>query len=154
MGRGPGERLLINYLMIRYKVYQSKREGTTNGKYYARAVATETYSLDKLAEHMASHNTPYSKGIVRGVLTDMVSCIKELVLDGKQVKIDDLAIFKLSIVSAPALTQAKWTPATNIRGYKLNARATGELRPSEFKSQIQLKELDAYAVEASDTTEP
>ena len=46
------------------------------GKYYARPVVTETIGIDKLAEHMASHNTPFSKGAIKGLLTDMVSCVK------------------------------------------------------------------------------
>ena len=67
------------------------------GKYYAFPVIEETIELDGLAEHMANHNTPYSKGAIKGVLTDMVNCIKELLLEGKNVKIADLAIFSLGI---------------------------------------------------------
>lgn len=133
--------------MIHYKIYQSKRTDSTNGKFYARAVATETYDLDQLAEHMASHNTPFSKGAIKGVLVDMVKCIKELVLDGKQVKVDDLALFKVAIRSTPASTASDWTVATNVGSLKLNARATGDLRPSEFKSEAKLKEMDAYEVQ-------
>lgn len=48
---------------------------------------------------MSNHNTPYSSGVIKGVLADMVSCTKELILDGKNVKLDDLAIFSVGIVS-------------------------------------------------------
>ena len=61
------------------------------GKWFARAVSDETFDLAKLAEHMSKHNSPYSSGVIKGVLTDMVDCIKELLLDGKNVKLDDLA---------------------------------------------------------------
>ena len=44
---------------------------------------------------MSNHNTPYSSGVIKGVLADMVSCTKELILDGKNVKLDDLAIFSV-----------------------------------------------------------
>ncbi len=40
---------------------------------------------------MSNHNTPYSSGVIKGVLADMVSCTKELILDGKNVKLDELA---------------------------------------------------------------
>ena len=53
----------------------------------------ETIDLDALSGHMANHNTPYSKGAIKGMLTDMVGCIKELLLEGKNVKIADLTIF-------------------------------------------------------------
>ena len=46
---------------------------------------------------MSDHNSPYSAGMIKGVLTDMVVCIKELLLDGKSVKIDDLAIFSVGL---------------------------------------------------------
>ena len=80
--------------MIRYKKYQNQTKSTPlSGKWLARAVADETLDTRALAEHMAKHNTPYSQGAIHGVLKDMTSCIKELLLDGKNVKLDDLAIF-------------------------------------------------------------
>lgn len=68
-----------------------------DGKYFGRTVVNETYDLDKLAEHMSNHNTPLSKGAIYRVLTDMVSCIREIVLDGNAVKIPNLAIFLAGI---------------------------------------------------------
>ena len=44
------------------------------GKYFAYPVIEETVNLDGLAEHMSNHNTPYSKGAIKGMLTDMVGC--------------------------------------------------------------------------------
>ena len=80
--------------MIRYKKYQVTGENSPlKGFWYARPVIEETFDIEKLAKHMSNHNTPYSSGVIKGVLTDMVSCTKELILDGKNVKMDDLAIF-------------------------------------------------------------
>ena len=91
--------------MIRYKIYQNQqKKGVNAGKWFARAVSDETFDLAKLAEHMSKHNSPYSSGVIKGVLTDMVDCIKELLLDGKSVKIDDLAIFGVGIRSKAAET--------------------------------------------------
>ena len=91
--------------MIRYKIYQNQqKKGLNAGKWFARAVSDETFDLAKLAEHMSKHNSPYSSGVIKGVLTDMVDCIKELLLDGKSVKIDDLAIFGVGIRSKAAGT--------------------------------------------------
>ena len=67
--------------MIRYKIYQNQqKKGVNAGKWFARAVSDETFDLAKLAEHMSKHNSPYSSGVIKGVLTDMVDCIKELLL--------------------------------------------------------------------------
>ena len=67
--------------------------------WFARAMVTQTIDLEQLAEHMANHNTPYSKGAILGVLTDMVNCIRELVLDGNAVKIPNLAIFSAGLTT-------------------------------------------------------
>ena len=67
------------------------------GKYYPRVEYKETITLNKLAKHMHQHNTVYSKGVIIGVLSDMVSCIKELCLEGNVVKIDDLGLFKATV---------------------------------------------------------
>ena len=69
------------------------------GKYYARVEPKETLNLKSLARHMHQHNTAFSTGLIIGVLTDMVSCIKELALDGNVIKIDDLGLFKASVES-------------------------------------------------------
>lgn len=65
--------------MIRYKKYQNKNEKnvTTFNKWYARAVCEETVDIAALAEHMSTHNTPFSTGAIHGMLKDMVNCIKE-----------------------------------------------------------------------------
>ncbi len=59
------------------------------GCYFAMPVIEETLDIDALADHMSHHNSSYSKGVIKGLLTDMVGCIKEMLLEGKNVKIDD-----------------------------------------------------------------
>ena len=115
------------------------------GLWYARPVIEETYDTERLAKHMANHNTPYSAGVVKGVLTDMISCIKELILDGKNVKLDDLAIFSVGIVSRKgAASAADFTLADNVKGLKLRARATGELSNAQINLEGQMKEAAFY----------
>ncbi len=65
--------------MILYtlKKYVNEKLSAANGKFFAYPVITQTYGLDELAEHMESHNTPFSKGAIKGMLTDMVSCVRE-----------------------------------------------------------------------------
>ena len=134
--------------MIRYKKYQNQTKSTPlSGKWLARAVADETLDTRALAEHMAKHNTPYSQGAIHGVLKDMTSCIKELLLDGKNVKLDDLAIFFVGIVSKKgAQSAADFSLANNVKGLKLRARATGELSNAQINLDGQLKESSLYTV--------
>ena len=121
------------------------------GLWYARPVIEETYDTERLAKHMANHNTPYSAGVVKGVLTDMISCIKELILDGKNVKLDDLAIFGVGIRGKPADTSKDWSVTTNVVGLRLKCRATGTLAINQLKLEAQLKELSPYDIEGGNT---
>ena len=131
--------------MIRYKIYQNQqKKGLNAGKWFARTVSDETFDLTKLAEHMSKHNSPYSGGVIKGVLTDMVDCIKELLLDGKSVKIDDLAIFGVGIRSKAALTLEDFSLEKNITGMRLKARATGNLSTNNLKLDSQLKQQAEY----------
>ena len=140
--------------MIRYKKYQNQTKSTPlSGKWLARAVADETLDTRALAEHMAKHNTPYSQGAIHGVLKDMTSCIKELLLDGKNVKLDDLAIFSVGIVSKKgAASAAEFSLADNVKGLKLRARATGELSNAQINLEGQLKETSQYNVNDSSSS--
>ena len=113
----------INYVL--YKNNNSENNGY--GKYYARAAHEEMVDLDELAGHMSGHNSVFSKGTIKGLLTDMVGCIKELVLDGKKVKLDDLAIFSAGIVSEGADSAEAFSVTENVKGIRLRCRATGSL---------------------------
>jgi hypothetical protein len=120
------------------------RKSPAFGKWFAFPVIEETIDLDALAEHMSNHNTPYSKGAIKGMLTDMVSCIKELLLEGKNVKIADLAIFSLGIKNnGGAVSEDVFTVSKHIKGVKLRARATGELIAKSLNLEATLKKASA-----------
>ena len=131
--------------MILYVLKKNKNsKSAAFGKWFAYPVIEETVTLDGLAEHMSSHNTPYSKGAIMGMLTDMVSCIKELLLEGKNVKIADLAIFSLGIKNnGGAVSEDVFTVSKNIKGVKLRARATGELIAKSLNLEATLKKASA-----------
>ncbi len=131
--------------MILYVLKQNKnRKSPAFGKWFAFPVIEETIDLDALAEHMSNHNTPYSKGAIKGMLTDMVSCIKELLLEGKNVKIADLAIFSLGIKNnGGAVSEDVFTVSKNIKSVKLRARATGELIAKSLNLEATLKKASA-----------
>ena len=132
--------------MVRYVLKQNKNEDSkVYGKWFAYPVIEETLNLDDLAEHMSNHNSPYSKGVIKGLLTDMISCIKELLLEGKNVKIDDLAIFSLGIKNAKggATSEDEFNVSKNIDGVKLRARATGILVAKALNLEATLKKATA-----------
>lgn len=130
-------------------------ESKVFGKWFAYPVIEETVDLDGLAEHMANHNTPFSKGAIKGMLTDMVSYTKELLLAGKNVKIADLAIFSLGIKNSKgADAKEDFTVAKNIQGVKLRARGTGELITKNLNLVATLKKANATTkIEDEESTE-
>ena len=139
--------------MVRFILQQIKITGNKCfGKWFAKNVVEETIDLDALSEHMSNHNSPYSKGVIKGLLTDMIGCIKELLLEGKNVKIDDLAIFSLGIKNkAMADKEEDFSVAKNISGVKLKARATGELMSKSLNLEATLKK--ATIINGNPTTE-
>ena len=135
--------------MIQVVLKQNKNKKMPNayGLYYAYPVVNETYDLDKLAEHMSSHNTPFSKGAIKGMLTDAVNCIRELNLQGIAVKINDLAIFSLGIKNKMgAKSIGEWSAAKNIAGVKSRARATGNLISASLNLDATIKRVDKGVV--------
>ena len=136
--------------MIRIVLYQNTNQKIAEacGKWFPRVVSDETIGLEELAAHMASHNTPYSKGAILGMLTDAAACTKELLLLGKNVKFADIAIFSLGLkVKGGAPTKEDFNMAKYILGLKLRARATGELKTENLDTSIKLINLAAPATE-------
>ena len=120
--------------MLKLDFYRDKRQGNVNyGKYYARAKNAQPIGLDKLAEHMSAHNCNFSLGTILGVLTDMVRCIKEMLIEGQPVKLPDLAIFYAKVESSAANTVQDFDLSKNIKAVKLLATGTGEMTRAEMK---------------------
>lgn len=140
--------------MIKYVLTRGITPKGLHGKtmpLYARAIVTENVDLTGLSKHMANHNSPYSAGVIKGVLTDMVSCIKELILEGKSVKIDDLAIFTAGIVNKRlpegerVTDEADYSVSKFVEGIKLRARGTGAFMRTTLSLDASLERAKAYS---------
>lgn len=118
---------------MRYTIHQSKVNNGTKGKFYLRPVYDETVGLDELAEHMASHNSPFSKGQLLAILTDIVGCIKELCLESKSVRIDGLGIFEARVRSKGAKARPEFSIAENVLNLVVCCRGMDEFRSSRLE---------------------
>ena len=137
--------------MIKYVLKQNKKS-LAFGKWYAFPVVEETMDLAELAKHMEEHNTGFTEAMCLGMMIAMVKCIKEQLLAGKNVKIDNLAIFSVGIRNKEgAKTEAEFTAANNIAGVKLRARATGTLSNANLNSSASVKK--ASVVSSASTSE-
>lgn len=139
--------------MIKYVLKQNKnKKSLAFGKWYAFPVVEETVDQAKLAKHMEEHNTGFTEAMCLGMMTAMVKCIKEMLLAGKNVKIDNLAIFSVGIRNkVGAKSEADFTAANNIAGVKLRARATGTLSNTNLNTSANVKK--ASVIGSASTSE-
>lgn len=142
---------------MRFKTFQSKANNGTKGKYYLRPIYDETVDLNGLAAHMASHNTPFTKGQLVAVLTDIVGCIKELCLDSKSVKIAGLGIFQARIRTKGAKTLKEFNLRENMLNLFIGCRGVDDFRSYRLEAMMRLNRsevLDAKPVPKENTENP
>ena len=63
------------------------------GKWYAQIKNLETLNTRKLANHISEHGSIYTPDVVYGVLEKFRSCLVEMLLESKKVKIEGLGTF-------------------------------------------------------------
>ena len=134
------------------------------GKYYARVSYKQTMGVQDMAHHMAEHNTMFSEGSITGILIDFVKCVREMVLMGNTVKIDNLAIFKATVeangletiydaehdkvasATVGQLAEGQKTGAA-VKVIKLLAQSTGDFTRDELKKDAKLAWTDKTKAE-------
>ena len=104
---------------IIYDIYRNVKSGSVSeGRYFGRVLQTETLNTAKLARHIAEHGSPYTQDVVEGVLRKAESCILELILDSKKIKIDGLGTFYITGENQKhgTISIAKFNPKTSFKG--------------------------------------
>ena len=131
--------------MLRYKKYQDNRRNSVyRGEWYGRAIH-ELVEFDEFVKHMANHHCVFSEATIKGVLIEMETCLRELLLDGKAVRIDDLGIFRIGMKTSPAETLADFT-VNNIEGVRLNLYLGKRFRAADLYEEAKFAEAGNYAV--------
>ena len=145
------------------ELYLSKVSETSQselaGKIYARVDYKQELSVQDMAKHMAEHNTAFSEGLIVGVLTDFVKCVREMVLNGNTVKVGNLAIFKATVesnglevlydaqsdkVASATIGTLKEGDKTGaaVKTIKLLAQSTGDFTREELKKDVKFSWTD------------
>ena len=90
--------------MIDFSVYMMRNplHPELPEKAYAKNQVSEIWSLEKFAKHIADHNGVYSRGTVKGVLSDSCECLVEQLLNGNKVELGELGTFGISLSCAGA----------------------------------------------------
>jgi predicted histone-like DNA-binding protein len=84
---------------ILYEVYQNDikdSESVMYGKWYARLKSIETLSMSKLADHISEHGSVFTSDVVEGVMKKFKTCLLEMLLESKKVKVNGLGTFYLT----------------------------------------------------------
>ena len=103
----------IFYLLKQNNIKNSK----IYGKWFAHGKTIETLNTRKMANHIAEHGSIYTPDVVFGVLEKFRSCLLEMLLNSKRVKIDGLGIFFTTIENEKggALKKEDFSPAKNLK---------------------------------------
>ena len=135
------------------KVMRTPQSGENAGKklWYATAVSDREMNFEDFVTHISEHNSPYSRGTIHGVLMDTLDCLKELILDGKSVRLSDLGLFSIGMTSRGEETREKVT-AASVQGVHLIVRNTKNWSNAELKKLTKIVAYDEYV--ASEGAEP
>ena len=87
-------------------------------KAFAVAQYAELMPIEKFAKHIATHGCVYSRADISAILYLAVDCMRELLLEGKKIRMGDLGDFSVSVSSRGAADAQSFT-AQNITDLKV-----------------------------------
>ena len=134
---------------ILYEVKQNQNSHNASfGKWFAKVKSLETLNTRKLAQHISEHGSIYTPDVVYGVLEKFRSCLLEMLLNSKKVKIEGLGTFYCTIENTKrgALKKEDYNVQKHING--LHVRFLPEQTTEENISSRQfLKKADFINVD-------
>ena len=119
-------------------------------KAYARVQINEVISTKKFVGHISDHNGVFSKGTVKGVTTDLVNCLREMLVAGNKVEIEGLGTFGISLTSEGAESLEKFTSA-NIKAVNVVYTPSEDLQnliQDATFTQVSSRRVQAAALKA------
>ena len=102
---------MINYSTFMWK---SPLDDKAPEMAYAKNQVTKVMGFDEFVKHISDHNGVFTRGTVKGVVSDTCSCLVEQLLNGYKVQFGELGIFSISISCDPAPSLKEFT-ADNIK---------------------------------------
>ena len=133
------------------RINQAKKEGkepekadldlvkTEKQNAFAISQYTDIMTIEKFAKHITSHGSVYSRADISAILYMAVDCMREMLLEGKKIRLGDLGDFSLLLGSKGAESADKFT-AQNITQVKV------QWEPGkEFKNLLDDAEFNLVA---------
>ena len=137
--------------MITYQLQKNNNQySSAYGKWYARAVHQKV-TFAEFINHMANHHCVFSEATIRGVLIEMETCLRELLLEGKAVYFDELGIFSLGIenVHRGCNNAYDFNVGKNIQAVHMNLYLGRRFRAKQLLEDAVFSESKVYDVDSS-----
>ena len=142
---------LLEINQAKSRINQAKQEGknpdqkdldlvkTEKQNAFAISQYTDVMTIEKFAKHITSHGSVYSRADISAILYMAVDCMREMLLEGKKIRLGDLGDFSILLGSKGAETADKFT-AQNITQVKV------QWEPGkEFKNLLDDAEFNLVA---------
>ena len=144
---------------IFYELRQNKNEKSKIfGKWFAHSKSVETMNTRKLAQHISEHGSIYTPDVVFGVLEKFRSCLVEMLLESKRVKIDGLGTFFTTIENTEGGASKKddFSVGKNLKALHIRFMPEGEqelnISSREFIKKAEFVNVDSLKPEKTDET--
>lgn len=128
---------------------------TGGTKAYGSAQIHFKIDFDDFCKHIADHNSPFSKGTIKGILTDAVACLREQLLAGNSVAFGDLGTFRVELKTEGAETTEKFG-VDNIKAVNpviYWGKALRKLRDDAEFQLVPARKMQADAIEVIKNTD-
>ena len=144
---------------IFYELRQNKNEKSKIfGKWFAHSKTVETLNTRKLSQHISEHGSIYTPDVVFGVLEKFRSCLVEMLLESKRVKIDGLGTFFTTIENEAGGAQKKdeFNVNKNLKALHIRFMPEGEqimnISSREFIKKAEFINIETLKGETKETT--
>ena len=135
---------------IIYEVKQNKNTfSAAFGKWYAQIKNLETLNTRKLANHISEHGSIYTPDVVYGVLEKFRSCLLEMLLNSKKVKIEGLGTFYCTLENQKkgALKKEDFNPNKHMKALHIRflpeQAAEENISSREFLKKAEFINIDS-----------
>ena len=135
---------------ILYEVKQNQNSfSAAFGKWYAQIKNLETLNTRKLANHISEHGSIYTPDVVYGVLEKFRSCLLEMLLNSKKVKIEGLGTFYCTLENQKkgALKKEDFNPNKHLKALHIRflpeQAAEENISSREFLKKAEFVNIDS-----------
>ena len=142
---------------ILYEVKQNTNSvSSAFGKWFAIIKNLETLNTRKLANHISEHGSIYTPDVVYGVLEKFRSCLVEMLLESKRVKIEGLGTFYCTIENTKGGAESKdgFSVNTNLQGLHIRFLPEQEqeqnISSREFLKKAEFINIDTLKAKPKD----